>query len=104
MLLIEPERRALADQFLRRQLFEQGRCDRQHQAGIAAGHRMADLITLSFIEQQDMVGIRHGQVAAHVPQVQPAIGEHEVRVRGAFLGAAVPAAARAVHETHGHRA
>ena len=77
----------------------------KRQAGIAACHRMTDLVALAGVEEQDMIGIGDGLIATDVPQVYPAIREHKVRRRDAFLHAAMTtfAAAMNVPQRHGIR-
>ena len=96
-LLVERERVTGANQVPGRELAQRGFGNAQHQAGVAPDHRMADLVTLPLIEEQHVVGIGHRLVAAHVAQVHAAIRKHEVRVRGAFFSAAMPAGATAIH-------
>ena len=56
---------------------------------------MANPVGFIFIEEDDLVGLRHGLCAAYMVHVDPAIREHQVRRGNAFLGALVPACARA---------
>ncbi len=79
-----------------RQLAQQGLVDHDVQAGIAARHRMADPVALSRVEEQHLIGFGHGIVmAARMTDIDAAIGKHEMRPAGAFLGASVPALAAA---------
>jgi len=66
-------------------VFRQGK----RQAGIAACDRMTDLVSLAGVEEQDMIGIGDRLIATDVAQVNPAIREHKVRHRDAFLFAAM---------------
>jgi hypothetical protein len=52
---------------------------------------MTDLIALAGVEEKYMVRIGHRLIAADVPHVNAAIGEHELRGGGAFFRAAMTA-------------
>jgi hypothetical protein len=102
-LQAEAEFVALVQQWSRRQFTQQRFGQSQHQAGVAAGDRMADLIAFAGIEQQHMVRIGDRVVAADMPQVGSAVGEHQMRRRHALLCAAMPARTRAMHVSHRDR-
>src|SRR5712671_1567400 len=66
---------------------------------------MTDLIALTGVEEKYMVRIGHRLIAADVPHVNAAIGEHEMRGRGAFFRAPMTArtAAADVSQRYGIR-
>ena len=66
---------------------------------------MTDLIALAGVKEKYMVRIGYSLIAAHVPHVNAAIGEHEMRGRGAFFRAAMTArtAAADVSQRYGIR-
>ncbi len=80
---------------MRRQLQQRRRADPDRKAGIAAFERMADPVGFAFVEEDDLVGLRHRLAAAQMMHVNPPIGEHQVSRGSAFLCALVPACARA---------
>src|SRR4051812_37482318 len=105
MLLVEYEAAGLfARQMPRRELAQRRFTHREHQARITADDRVAHLVALPGIEEEDVVRVGHGLLPADVPQIDAAIWEHEVRVRRAFFGAAMPARTAAIHVAYRHRA
>jgi hypothetical protein len=52
---------------------------------------MTDLIALAGVEEKYVVRIGYGLIAADMPHVNAAIGEHEMCGRGAFFDAALTA-------------
>src|SRR6516165_6936235 len=58
---------------------------------------MADPVSLVFVDEDDLVGLRDRLCTASVLYVRAAIGEHQMRRRDAFLSALVPACALAHH-------
>src|SRR5215470_20043430 len=64
---------------------------------------MADPVSLVFVDEDDLVGLRDRLCTASVLYVRAAIGEHQMRRRDAFLSALVPACALAHHVPYRHR-
>src|SRR5215472_1982139 len=64
---------------------------------------MADPVSLVFVDEDDLVGLRDRLYTASVLYVRAAIGEHQMRRRDAFLSALVPACALAHHVPYRHR-
>src|SRR5215475_7778796 len=64
---------------------------------------MADPVSLVFVDEDDLVGLRDRLCTASVLYVRAAIGEHQMRRRDAFLSALVPAYALAHHVPYRHR-
>jgi hypothetical protein len=77
----------------------------ERQACIASCDRMTDLIALAGVKEKYMVRIGYRLIGADVPHVNAAIGEHEMRGRGAFFCAAMTArtAAADVAQRYGIR-
>src|SRR6185295_14599790 len=104
MLHLESGRLECRKQIARRELRDHGLRETHHQAGVTARQRMADLVSLVLVEEQYVIGVGHRLVLADVPQIQAAEREHEVRVRGTFIGAAVAAGPAAIYIAHVHHA
>src|SRR5262245_43171515 len=64
---------------------------------------MADPVSLVFVDEDDLVGLRDRLCTASVLYVRAAIGEHQMRRCDAFLSALVPACALANHVPYRHR-
>src|SRR5215467_14408970 len=64
---------------------------------------MADPVSLVFVDEDDLVGLRDRLCTASVLYVRAAIGEHQMRRRDAFLSALVPACALAHHVPYRQR-
>ena len=64
---------------------------------------MADPVSLVFVDEDDLVGLRDRLCTARVLYVRAALGEHQMRRRDAFLSALVPACALAHHVPYRHR-
>jgi hypothetical protein len=95
MLMLEAELRAAGEKWRRRQLSQQRFFQHEAQARVATGDRMAHLITLARVEEQNMVRVRHRLIASDVPRVEATIRKHEVSLRRALLGTPVPAGSAA---------
>jgi hypothetical protein len=76
------------------------RIDPDRQVRIAARNGVADPIRLFFVEENDLVGFRHGCGVADMAHINPPVGEHEMGVRSALLGALVPARAGTLDVPH----
>src|SRR5262249_57476303 len=64
---------------------------------------MADLKSLVFVDEDDLVRIRDRLCTGGVLYVRAAIGEHQMRRRDTFLSALVPECALAHHVPYRHR-
>jgi hypothetical protein len=71
-------------------------------ARVAAADRVADPIALAAIEQDQLVCVGHGIVLSEMSNVSAAIGKDQMRCRGAFLGAAMPARSPAGNVPQSH--
>jgi hypothetical protein len=59
--------------------------DKRH-AGVAARYRMADAISFLRIEEQYLVPFSHRFVARHIPHIDTAVREHQLRLNGVLFG------------------
>ncbi len=84
-LSIERKLLPRADLVFGRELEQQRLVDQDRQACVAALYRMADAITLSGIEEQHLIRFGHYVGSPHMPHVDAAIREHEMRTACAFL-------------------
>jgi hypothetical protein len=50
---------------------------------------MTDLVSFAGVEEQDMIGVGNGLIAAHMPQVNSAVRKYKVRRRGTLFFAAM---------------
>ena len=78
-----------------RQFQQCGRADPDGEARVTACDGVTDLIGFVLVEEEDLVRFRHCLRVAHSADEDAAIGEDEVCRGRAFLGAFVPACARA---------
>jgi hypothetical protein len=74
-----------------REFTQDGFRQNERQACIASRDWMTDLIALAGIKEKHVVRVRYRLIAGDVPQVNAAIGEHEMDGRGAFLRAPMTA-------------
>jgi hypothetical protein len=95
MLATESEVSAVIQKRPGREFTQDGFRQDQRQACIASCDRMTDLIALAGVEEKYVVRIGYRLISADVPPVNAAIGEHEMRGRGAFFDAAMAARTRA---------
>jgi hypothetical protein len=91
MLATESKVTAVIQERPGREFAQDGFRQDKRQACIASRYRMTDLIALAGIEEKYMVRIGYRLIAADVPHVNAAIGEHELRGRSAFFCAAMTA-------------
>jgi hypothetical protein len=99
-LLPEGQRSAVAQKGAWRQLVQQRFGDGDVEAGIAACHGMADPVAFGRIEEQHLVGLGDGLVAAEMAHEDAAIRKHQMRGAGAFFGALMLAIALAAYIAH----
>ena len=104
VLLAQPAFTAVLQLVDRRDLAHEIFRQRHVEARIITRQWMAHPVSLTRIEEQDVIGVCHCLIAANVPQVNAAIGINEVRDRSALFSAAMPAAAAANDVPHGDRA
>src|SRR3546814_18276100 len=77
--MAEAQLLAVVHQFGRRDLAQQVLLDEQTQAGIATRIRVADLVVLTYVEEQTLAGVGHRLVAVGVADVGAALGEGQRR-------------------------
>jgi hypothetical protein len=86
-LRLESGGRSILEQRSRSELAQLLFPEGEREVRVAARNRMAHAVRLAGVEEQHLVRLRNGLVAAHMAHVHAAIGKHEMRPGCAFLAA-----------------